>query len=73
MLVLSRKMNESVAIGDNIKITIVGVQNGTVKIGFEVPDNVPVMRTELLAKTKFDIRAQRERLGGKSENKQPAR
>lgn len=65
MLVLSRKVNESVLIGDNIKIMIVGVQNGTVRIGFEVPDAVPVLRTELAAKEKFNIRAQRERFGQK--------
>jgi|688.fasta_scaffold343459_2 carbon storage regulator len=63
MLVLSRKVNEAIAIGDNIRVMVVGVKNGVVRLGFDVPDAVDVLRTELLAKTKFDMRAQRAQIG----------
>jgi carbon storage regulator len=47
MLVLSRKKNESIRIGDGITITIVSVQGGKVRIGIEAPQNVVVHRQEV--------------------------
>ncbi len=47
MLILSRKEDESVIIGDNIKIKVVSVDKGSVKIGFEAPDNMLILREEL--------------------------
>ncbi|MFM7129834.1 MAG: carbon storage regulator CsrA [bacterium] len=48
MLVLSRKMNESIVIGDNIVITVVKVDRNTVRLGIEAPPEVKVFRQELL-------------------------
>lgn len=48
MLVLTRKKDESIQIGDNIVITVVRIDAETVKIGVAAPDNVPVFRTEIL-------------------------
>ena len=48
MLVLSRKLNEKVVIGDSVVITIVDVGNGRVRIGIEAPRDVPVNRLEVL-------------------------
>lgn len=47
MLVLTRKPGEQIVIGNNIRITIVGVGPGRVKIGIEAPDNVRVDRQEI--------------------------
>lgn len=47
MLVLSRKKNEVINIGDNIRITIVEVRGGNVRIGIEAPDDVSVHRHEV--------------------------
>jgi carbon storage regulator CsrA len=47
MLVLSRKVNEQVIIGDNIRITVVSVRGKQVRIGFEAPPNMPIFRNEL--------------------------
>lgn len=47
MLVLARKQNESIIIGDNIKIKILGVNGNTVRIGIEAPREVKVLRGEL--------------------------
>ena len=48
MLVLSRKINESIRIGDDISITIVGIKaDGSVRLGFEAPRHVTVHREEV--------------------------
>lgn len=49
MLVLTRKPQEKIQIGDNITITLVKVQGGRIRIGIEAPADVPVLRAELKA------------------------
>lgn len=48
MLVLTRKPAEMIQIGDNIVIKVIKTAKGTVKIGIEAPDDVRVVRGELL-------------------------
>jgi carbon storage regulator len=47
MLVLSRKINQSIMIGDDIRIVVVGVDRDQVKVGIEAPRSVPVHRSEI--------------------------
>ncbi|ADG66162.1 carbon storage regulator [Planctopirus limnophila DSM 3776] len=47
MLVLSRQRDESIFIGDNIKITIVDIRGDKVRLGIEAPTEVPVHRQEV--------------------------
>jgi carbon storage regulator len=47
MLVLTRKLNERIAIGENIIITVVGVRGKHVRIGIEAPPEVSILRDEL--------------------------
>ncbi len=48
MLVLSRKVNRQILIGDDIVITILDIRDGdTVRLGFEVPKEIPVHRREV--------------------------
>jgi carbon storage regulator len=47
MLVLSRQRDESIIIGDNIKITIVDIRGDKVRLGIEAPKEVPVHREEV--------------------------
>lgn len=50
MLILSRKINESIVVGDNIRIKILDVKGDKVKIGILAPDDVSVLRDELYTK-----------------------
>ncbi|MGE5628629.1 MAG: carbon storage regulator CsrA [Solirubrobacterales bacterium] len=47
MLVIGRKKGESLLIGDNIEITIVKVEDGSVKIAVNAPKSVTILRKEL--------------------------
>ncbi|MFH1460672.1 MAG: carbon storage regulator CsrA [Candidatus Omnitrophota bacterium] len=47
MLVLSRKPNESIIIGDDVEIKIVEVRGEQVKLGITAPRNIPVHRKEI--------------------------
>jgi len=48
MLVLSRKIDESILIGENIRIKVIGIENGNVKIGIEAPREISIARSELI-------------------------
>ena len=50
MLVLTRKIGESIRIGDDIKITVVEVDGNSVKFGIEAPRSVAVHREEIYQK-----------------------
>ena len=47
MLVLTRKLNEEILIGDDIKVTLIRVRGNTVRIGIEAPRDVRIVRGEL--------------------------
>ena len=47
MLVLSRKINQAIMVGDNVRIVIVGVERDQVKVGIEAPRDIPVHRSEV--------------------------
>ena len=60
MLVLTRKCDESVIIGAAkqfdrlIKVTVIEIRDGKVKLGFEAPDDVPVHRVEVWEQLRAD-------------------
>ena len=49
MLVLTRKENEVIQIGDGIRVTVVRIQGGRVRIGIDAPNDVRIMRSEIAA------------------------
>jgi len=57
MLVLTRKIDEAIQIGDNIKITVLRVKGNTVRIGIEAPKHIKVIRNELEREIATDFRA----------------
>ncbi len=52
MLVLTRKPDQKIAIGDDIEIIVTEVRGGTVRIGIRAPADIPVYRAELLESVK---------------------
>ncbi|MBN1505669.1 MAG: carbon storage regulator CsrA [Sedimentisphaerales bacterium] len=47
MLVLSRRNEESIMIGDDIKVTVVGIRGRNVRLGIDAPRQVSVHRREI--------------------------
>ena len=51
MLVLTRRLNESIDIGDGIHITLLQVKGNAVSIGIDAPQRVPIRRSEVKARS----------------------
>ena len=66
MLVLSRQRDQSIMIGDDVKVTIVGIERDKVKLGIEAPRQVPVHRREVYDR----IKRQQEEPGAPSDARQ---
>lgn len=47
MLVLSRRLGETLIIGDSIKITVLGISGNQVRIGIDAPKDISVHREEI--------------------------
>ncbi len=52
MLVLTRRLGESITIGDDIKIVIVDIDGHQVKLGVEAPRKIEIYREELYERVK---------------------
>ena len=50
MLILTRKLGESIAIGEQIKVTLIDIQGKQVKMGVNAPKDVPIHRQEIYEK-----------------------
>jgi len=48
MLVLSRKIDESILIGEDVEVTILRIVGNKVRLGIKAPHDVSILRTELL-------------------------
>jgi carbon storage regulator len=58
MLVLTRKSNQSIMIGDDIEVSVLSIMGEKVRIGIQAPRDVPVFRTEVY------LEIQQEATGG---------
>ncbi len=56
MLILTRKLGESITIGDDIKVTVLGVFGRQVRIGIDAPAKVVVHREEMYEKIQQENR-----------------
>jgi carbon storage regulator len=63
MLVLSRKPNQSIMIGEDIEVVVLEVKGDTVKIGLKAPRDVKVYRQEIY----LEIKAENERASATKE------
>ncbi len=50
MLVLSRRIGETLKIGDDIEVQILGINHGQIRIGISAPKEVNIVRTELIGR-----------------------
>jgi carbon storage regulator len=62
MLVLTRKSNQSIMIGDDIEVTVLSVMGEKVRIGIQAPRDIPVFRKEVY----LEIQQERMEAGGDS-------
>ena len=62
MLVLTRKSNQSIMIGDDIEVTVLSITGEKVRIGIQAPRDIPVFREEVY------LEIQQERAGELPEN-----
>lgn len=47
MLILQRKVGESLLIGEEIEVTVLSVESGRVRLAIQAPKSVPILRSEL--------------------------
>jgi carbon storage regulator len=66
MLVLTRKTNQSIMIGDDIEVTVLAIMGEKVRIGIAAPRDVPVFRQEVY------LEIQHEQAGATAATPEPA-
>lgn len=64
MLVLTRKSNQSIMIGDEIEVSVLSVMGDKVRIGIQAPREVPVFRREVYLEIQREQRAAVDTQGG---------
>ncbi len=52
MLILTRRLGESIIIEDNIKVTVVDINNQQIKLGIDAPKHITINREEVAKKVK---------------------
>src|SRR3712207_2822369 len=63
MLVLTRKSNQSIMIGDDIEVSVLSIMGEKVRIGIQAPRDVPVFRREVY----LEIQQERRNLGNEGD------
>lgn len=66
MLILARRLNETIVIGDTIRISVVDIKGDQIKLGIEAPGNVKVYRQEV-----YDAIQEENREAAKSASARP--
>jgi carbon storage regulator len=72
MLVLTRRSNQSIMIGDDIEVSVLSIMGDKVRLGIDAPTSVPVFRTEIYLEIQ-DQQADREIAKGGSDAAEVAR
>ena len=67
MLVLTRKSNQSIMIGDDIEVSVLAIMGEKVRIGIEAPRSVPVFRKEVYVEIQQDRAADDAKPDSKAE------
>jgi len=64
MLILTRRVGETVMIGENVTVTVLGVKGNQVRVGINAPKEVSVHREEIYDRIKQERQAGKPRDGG---------
>lgn len=56
MLILTRRVSETLTIGDDVTVTVVGVKGNQVRVGINAPKSVPVHKEEIYARLRQEQR-----------------
>jgi carbon storage regulator len=56
MLILSRRIGETIMIGNDIEVSILDIKNGQVRVGIQAPTEVPVHREEVFERIQHEQR-----------------
>jgi len=64
MLILTRRINETLNIGDDVQVTVLGIKGNQVRIGINAPRDVPVHREEIYQRIKREERNNQKSSGG---------
>jgi carbon storage regulator len=57
MLILTRRIGETIMLGDNIKVCLLGINGNQARLGFEAPMSVIVHREEIYQRIQKEIKA----------------
>ncbi len=72
MLILTRRVGETVMIGNDVTVTILGVKGNQVRVGINAPKNVAVHREEIYERIKREQQGDGEPHHGEAEPNEPA-
>lgn len=72
MLILTRRIGESLMVGDDVVVTVLGVQGNQVKVGVSAPKEIAVHREEIYQKIQAD-KAEDQRKDSKNRELNPLR
>ncbi len=59
MLILTRRVGETILIGDNVAVTVLGLKGNQVRIGIKAPKDVSVHREEVAGRIQADVDAKK--------------
>ena len=60
MLILTRRVGESLMIGDEVTVTVLGVKGSQVRIGVRAPEKIPVHREEVFSRIQTAVVTERD-------------